>query len=299
MSTPNPNNVNVIYHRADFDGHLSGAICKKFLEENQYKVTLIGWDYGDPIPAVSDEEQLYIVDLAVHELMEHRRLTWIDHHKSSIEKYPDRIYGNRLDGVAACRLCWDYFTKSGYTKRRLHEFVDRTVDEPELIRLAGEYDVWDKRDPNAERIQFGLEIYGFHAERCNLEYALASVATMLETGRIAQGYVNQVNRRVCNERSYFLTWHGLNFLACNTAYGNSQFFDRHERLNEADALMMWRWDGRRVVVSLYHAPHRTDLDLSLIATGLGGGGHRGACGFTLDPMSAAFDAFFDGARCSV
>lgn len=37
-------------------------------------------------------------------------------------------------------------------------------------------------------------------------------------------------------------------------------------------------------VSLYHAKHRTDLDLSAIATKFGGGGHRGACGFQCETL---------------
>ena len=43
--------------------------------------------------------------------------------------------------------------------------------------------------------------------------------------------------------------------------------------------MGFNYDGKGWNFSLYHAKHRTDLDLSAIAVKYGGGGHRGACGF--------------------
>ena len=45
-------------------------------------------------------------------------------------------------------------------------------------------------------------------------------------------------------------------------------------------MLMFYTNGLKWVVSLYHARHRTDLDLSVIAKNNGGGGHRGACGFS-------------------
>ena len=57
------------------------------------------------------------------------------------------------------------------------------------------------------------------------------------------------------------------------------FASRDVRETGHDALLMFHTNGRKWVVSLYHARHRTDLDLSVIAKNNGGGGHRGACGF--------------------
>lgn len=46
-----------------------------------------------------------------------------------------------------------------------------------------------------------------------------------------------------------------------------------------DALLAFYWTGKHFSVSMYHAAHRKELDLSQIAVRFGGGGHRGACGF--------------------
>jgi nanoRNase/pAp phosphatase (c-di-AMP/oligoRNAs hydrolase) len=48
--------------------------------------------------------------------------------------------------------------------------------------------------------------------------------------------------------------------------------------------MGFYYTGKDWAFSLYHAKHRTDLDLSTIAVKYGGGGHRGACGFRLDSL---------------
>jgi NTP pyrophosphatase (non-canonical NTP hydrolase) len=136
------------------------------------------------LPVWEDYDLIYIVDLSVDELMSRvdlrDKIVWIDHHKSAIEKWdkavpfdgehhPDnpvgtrpQFAGYRIDGVAACRLCWQWFTRRnrvGVTYTRpvsKKDFIDRVVEEPELIRLAGEYDIWDLRDPNAKPLQFGL-----------------------------------------------------------------------------------------------------------------------------------------------
>ena len=47
-----------------------------------------------------------------------------------------------------------------------------------------------------------------------------------------------------------------------------------------DALLGFCWMGSQWLVSLYHAKHKTDLDLSKIAAKHGGGGDKGACVFT-------------------
>jgi hypothetical protein len=53
---------------------------------------------------------------------------------------------------------------------------------------------------------------------------------------------------------------------------------------EHEGLFGFNWTGKKWRVSLYHAPHRTDIDLSVIAVKYGGGGHRGACGFRCDKL---------------
>lgn len=117
----------VIYHRSDFDGIFCREIAHKFLPDAE----LLGWEYGDPVPEVSLERDLYILDLSIESLMNHPRLTWIDHHASAIAKFPATIVGYRIDGVAACRLAWQWFAAERHESLPPKQaYLDRKVVEP-------------------------------------------------------------------------------------------------------------------------------------------------------------------------
>lgn len=164
----------VIYHSADFDGIFCREIARKFIPDAE----LIGWDYGYPKIPMPEEGDVYILDLSPECLADNpeikgliwNRIIWIDHHKSAIEKFPASIPGYRIDGVAACRLAWQWFNwpapekyhkppavrDTGLSLPERQGYIDRTVTEPVAVRLAGEYDIWDHRDPNALLFQHGL-----------------------------------------------------------------------------------------------------------------------------------------------
>ena len=297
----------VVYHRADFDGLFSAAVCKKFMPNAE----LVGWDFGDPLvaPDFSKYDNVYVVDLPLECLAEFSshidRIVWIDHHKSNIEQWQGTdITGIRIDGVAACRLCWEWFRrpKDEYISLK-SDFVDRIVKEPYALRLAGEYDVWDMRDPKALPFQFGLTAMDPSIK--DLVYILDTDlmfkdedpsycdGLMLEKvvyhGESIVRWQRQFAADVCRERAYVREFHGLKFLILASVHTrNSLWFPEEEIPAEVDALMAWRYDGNRVSFSMYHRPGRADLDLSEIAVQYGGGGHRGACGFYL-PIEQALE----------
>lgn len=277
------------------DGIFCREIAKRFLTPTPSSpVEFIGWDYGDPEPVIPIEEIVYILDLSVPTLMWHPGLIWIDHHKSAIDRYSDDIPGYRIDGVAACRLAWQFFSRLQGTSADMDalptkpEYVDRKVVEPQAVRMAGEYDVWDKRDGYAETFQFGLRS-GVLSEK--IWHDLLSdvggvVGHLLEKGHYIQDYQQGMDANTVNHRGYLQEFDGLTFLALN-AKGNSLTFAARDIPETGhDALLLWNWDGQRPRwrVSLYHAKHRTDLDLSTIASKHGGGGHRGACGFECERL---------------
>ena len=276
----------VIYHSADFDGIFCREIARKFLPDAE----LIGWDYGNPEPIIDPDCRLYILDLSVPSLMSHQHLIWIDHHKSAIDRYPGIIPGERIDGVAACRLAWQWFMchldhkelppKSAY--------LNRMVDEPWAVRLAGEYDIWDKRDPSAELFQHGLRSQELTDDiwddlLSTTPYRVCTVEDLLHKGRALQYARNRENASIIKEIGFDLEWEGLKFLACNAARYNSLLF-LAGLLPSHDACFGFKWTGKNWSVSLYHAPGKEHHDLSAIATKYGGGGHRGACGFRTNKL---------------
>lgn len=282
----------VIHHNADYDGIFCREIARKFLPD----ATLIGWDYGDPTPGkglLDGTEDLYMLDISVADLMNHPRLIWIDHHKSAMDKYPAPFAGYRIDGVAACRLAWQWFTHdhTDFTVQcfglpEKQAFIDRRVNEPLAVRLAGEYDIWDKRDPDAELFQHGLRSEPLDEYWPTL---LSSgdgylngynvVTRLLQHGKGLQYAKNHENESIIKSAGFTLKFEGLTFLACNHARYNSHLFTAG-LTPEHDACLGFSWRKDKWSVSLYHAPGKEHHDLSLIAVKHGGGGHRGACGFT-------------------
>lgn len=314
-------NIAVIYHDADFDGKLSNEVCRYHLTKihPEARIDSFGWDYGRPVPEVGPKhvgwhegmpvmwegyDSIYIVDLSVDELMARPELRdkiiWIDHHKSAIEKWdrrsevspgPGLFTGFRIDGVAACRLCWNWFWEGEAESQHVtkESFVNREVVEPELIRLAGEYDIWDHRDPDGKALQYGL--------RCCNESELANLVVgqfhgtpesdgllrnLIEGGHMVKSYCDRNNAEYAASYSQTIQWEGLTFCALNIGQrGNSDLLAGGIK-PEHDALFAWRWTGNAVLVSLYHAPGKEHHDLSQIAVRYGGGGHRGACGFRIN-----------------
>lgn len=308
--------VTVIHHSADFDGLFCREIARKFLPEAE----LIGWDFGDATLQVP-EGQIYVMDLpldapfggkpgcfsmGVIMAVQENRLWWLDHHKSAIETHAPETPGYRLDGVAACRLAWQWFTiVDGNTPRidteiglpirpagvlpMIQDFKQRTVSEPLAVRLAGEYDIWDKRDPDAELFQHGLRSRDL--ERLwpllleDSERGRERVFDLLESGRSIQYVRANEYREVITQQGFDIQFEGLTFLACN-----SHELDIRSHLfvdgirDHHDALLGFTFAGHDWRVSMYHAPNNEHHDLSQIAVKYGGGGHRGACGFRIDKL---------------
>lgn len=305
----------IIHHSADYDGIFCREIACKFLPDAE----LIGWDFGDKPLVIPDEGQIYILDLPVDRVFGFEfknpeslnsdiavmltNLTWIDHHKSAIESHPTDINGYRIDGVAACRLAWQWFkiqanyrTTEGHAKREeigpalpsKEDFVDRRVSEPLAVRLAGEYDIWDKRDPDAELFQHGLRAQeltpAIWTDLLSLTpYRASLVDELLVRGQCLQYAKAKENSDIITHYGFTLAFEGLTFLACNHARYNSFLFTAGLK-PEHDACFGFKWNGRKWEVSLYHAPGKEHHDLSQIAVKHGGGGHRGACGFTTDTL---------------
>jgi oligoribonuclease NrnB/cAMP/cGMP phosphodiesterase (DHH superfamily) len=294
----------VIYHRADFDGLFCREIAKHFMPDAE----LIGWDYGDPLIPFPSEGAVYVLDLSPECFAEvpkyQERLVWIDHHKSAIEKYPPTIPGYRIDGVAACRLAWQWFSKdhtdvvvqfNGLPSKE--EFVCRKVSEPLAVRLAGEYDIWDKRDPDAETFQFGLRSTELNDSKWNWlligdmgpDQAVPRryntvVLSLLQDGKLLQKY-QQRNDTFAMNNSFIAEWESLKFLALNTQAKNSLAFASKDIPETGhDALLKFSFNGKIWDCSMYHAKHNTGIDLSLIAVKYGGGGHKGACGFRAESL---------------
>lgn len=334
--------ITVLYHSADWDGLFCREIAKKFLPE----ATLIGWDFKDaPLNAAAlHGGNFVILDLPVDRVFglqfkdgwicrgaeqiqpidrwDSSNIIWIDHHKTSIASHPSSIPGYRIDGVAACRLAWQWFLATspqpfdgmGKLLPSKQAFVDRRVSEPLAVKLAGEYDIWDKRDPDAELFQHGLRSCeltdaiwsillspnhsltpaefeelvsrGQDAARITSELPLnAWVNMLLERGRVIQFVRDQEYKEVIQSQGFDVEFENLKMLACcsHECDIRSHLFAAGVKPHH-QALLGFTFTGKAWRVSLYHAPGHEHLDLSVIAKKFGGGGHSGAAGMILQTL---------------
>jgi hypothetical protein len=246
-------NIIVIYHSADFDGKFSREIAKRHFGET---ADYLGWDYGDPLPIIPEGVRIYMIDISVDGLMHRPELVWIDHHKSAMAKYSWPIKGYRIDGVAACRLAWQWFNHpespaNGGVSHALpgkEDFVDGLVTEPLAVRLAGEYDVFDHRDSNAELFQHALRtreltdgIWDMLLDRPN--FSGITVRRLLDDGAILQFAKRKENESIIRDKGFTIEFEGLKFLAVNTARYNSHLFTAGLQ-PEHDGCFGFHWDGR-------------------------------------------------------
>lgn len=278
-----------VHHSADYDGIFCREIARMFLLPS----VLIGWDFGDPKIKPEPGAIHYVLDLPPDCLEGNSpdnpldNVVWIDHHKSAILKWPEIIPGYRIDGVSACRLAWQWFELQGGNYPGglpiKNDFLNRRVKEPLAVRLAGEYDVWDHRGDGDLEFQFGLDCLPSDYLPSLLDYSATAdrtVAHAITLGKAAMTCYAKRDADIIRTRSFMVTFEGLKLLALNTARCNSGTFTALDVPKTGhDALCGFYFNGRMWTISLYHAKHRTDLDLSQIATKHGGGGHRGACGF--------------------
>lgn len=173
----------------------------------------------------------------------------------------------------------------------------RKVNEPLAVRLAGEYDIWDKRDPNADLFQYGLRSQDLGENMWDLLLVLPesdadgrqdigtiTVEALLDGGLCLAYAKGKENESIIKKNGFTVRFEGLTFLACNASHYNSLLFTagvqpEHEGLLGFCLRANGKWS-----VSLYGVPHRPDVDLSPIAAKYGGGGHRQACGFTCETL---------------
>jgi oligoribonuclease NrnB/cAMP/cGMP phosphodiesterase (DHH superfamily) len=269
-----------IYHRADYDGLFCREIARQFLPE----AVLLGWDYGDPTPQIPRDAHLYLLDLSVPDLMGHPGLVWIDHHRTAIERYPKNLAGYRIDGVAACRLAWQWFTKPSMGLPALEDFVMRKVEEPLAVRLAGEYDIWDRRDERAALLQHGLRSQEPKWDLLLAEGVFAHdyVGHLLECGRYVAHARREGLGHLLREGAFALDWQGLRWVAINAAGLSSDAYEQAAGRYDAGLSFCWAPKKRKWRVSMRAL--RPGLDLSQIAQAHGGGGHRAACGFEAERL---------------
>lgn len=295
------NTTLVLHHSADFDGLASRAVAYKALGNT---ADYLGWDYGQPLPDLSPYVTVYMIDISLPvEIMREnaKKIIFIDHHKTAIDAvapFRDSFKGYYcIDGVAACRLAWQYLVASAalidaYDKSLpvKQDYIERRVTEPYAIQLLGEYDVWDKSNPSTDLFQLGIQADSSPDWNTLLGGTVEGVGYvdyLVRSGQTIKRYTDTINAQIATERGFDLQWEGFYWRCLNTARCNSLTFVAALR-PEHDGCLGYHWNGKQWKFSFYGVPGKPQLDLSVIAKKYGGGGHKQACGCEMPALPLEF-----------
>lgn len=294
------------YHN-DADGKCAGfwVAHTAVMENIETPTEFIEMSYEKPFPmdTIKPNERIYIVDYSISP-DEMRKLlqittdvTWIDHHKTAIEKYDGFEYdirGLRYDGIAACMLTYCYLHHMTYCGvGNINPFdISMTKDAPVFTKLIADWDVW-KFDYGDDTRKFitAFNSYDFRPDSKEWERffvdgkVIGPVVGWLYNGegedemtvegaamiKYRDGWAKSYLERFGFETEF----EGLKCFAVNLGNCNSEYFKSLPE-GKYDAFMPFAFNGEKWTVSMYSTTH----DISDICKKHGGGGHAKAAGFT-------------------
>lgn len=322
-----------VYHKADLDGWMSAAIIKHWflpyspeIDVYDYNNTLkinyqyltqkelhfIGYDYGNPVPDLSEYNKIIMVDVSfsVETMIDlikkyGEKFIWIDHHQRIINEVVSENKDNlpyeglvtTPDGVkyAACELTWMYF------------FPDEPI--PEIVRLLGMYDSFRHKDTDEDQkvlwFQYGARGVINNYDRAyyyllhtlglsNWNHDISNpIRGILYSGAEIYGYLCvEAKETYKNGFPLLLIEHKDNvtvgeqtkiFICFNSERFNPINFGIDYHKDGYDGAACFWYQNGKWKFSLYN--DNGLVDVSVIAKQYGGGGHKGASGFVVNDLS--------------
>lgn len=281
-----------IYHNKDMDGFFSGAVLlQKFPD-----IKLIGWDYKDPLPNIKEleeQDEVILIDITfpldvLQSLGQKTNLTVIDHHisffneveelyRTDNEVFFEYIYDSIL---SACEIGYKYY----------FGFV------PEMLSYIGDYDTWRKNGADEwEKITLPIKYYLYSTIQKPTDVpqwmflkgvSRDSLQDIVKTGTHIMNYEDMINETKTSSYSFEIenVFGQYTALCINTGMFCSEIMKSKYTPEKHDLAIGFVYDGKKWIVSL-----RSELvDVSLIAKERGGGGHKGAAGFSVDLFEEIF-----------
>jgi oligoribonuclease NrnB/cAMP/cGMP phosphodiesterase (DHH superfamily) len=278
----------------DLDGECSAYWCS-LVPKLKKEYNPINYDITFPFNKVNRNDDVYIVDFSISpEEMDKLlgitpRVTWIDHHKSAIEKYNGykrEIRGVRhQNNIAGCALTYIYLTQmTKYGEGPIKEFDKSMYKEvPYFTQLVSDWDSWTFDHGNNSRwFTLGSQTedtkptsHFWH----DLSFGgYDATSKIIERGKVIEKYRDNWAAGYIKGYGFETDFEGLNCFALNLGKSNSDYFKSVGGIKNYDILISFAFNGDKYMVSLYSDEKKTDV--SKIAQKYGGGGHQGASGFT-------------------
>lgn len=272
----------IVFHHNDADGKCAAAVINRYYKNQlDERLWFCETDYKDEVSfhEVDKGESVFIVDFSFRPEVMNQLLKitpnvhWCDHHKTA-EKYEEeyaqhivgyRDYNNK--GLCGAECTWKYL----FPKDPM----------PHGLVMLGDYDSWRMAyAPNTLAFYEGLKIRdldpvtGIWNELLDTSISAICTKMIISDGDVCIRYRDQYCKMIRQDFGYSTEIEGFRAYAMNTQRFGSQGFG-----NLFDAFQVciaYIHDGHHFNVSLYSK----NEDVSVIAKKYGGGGHRGAAGFS-------------------
>lgn len=276
------------YHN-DLDGKCSAHwVYRNVGIHDLFDDGMISIDYTDEFPfdIIKPNEQVWIVDFSISP-DDMRRLisitndiTWIDHHKTAIEKYKDfefQLRGVRYDGFAGCELTYAYIhhmtARGDGVIKNFNE--NMLKDAPMFTKFVGDWDLWKfKYGDDTKFFKSGIESYDTSPSSSTWINVELDYKKYIEIGKTIERFKSNHYKEMVRDFSFEVQFEGYNCIACNAGKVSKMLFDSCSK--QYDIYIPFVFNGNIYRVSLYS---RDDIDVSEIAKKYGGGGHKNASGF--------------------
>lgn len=292
-----------ILHHNDADGYAAAYLVQSQYENSKREIELIEMDYSKEVPfdRIKEDELVFIVDFSISpenmtKLLEKtKKVIWIDHHKSAIEEYEDfeeDIDGIRVVGLSGAALTYLFLVEGWSAEAVLElrnicynekEFVNTLKESfesaPKWLKLVNDWDVWDLKYPQSEQLQIAIannlsiEVFEQMDNHSKLPDLLRKGKTFLE---YRAQWSEQFMKKYGFERDVEFKGQKIKCFVANIGNSNSKFFG--DRIKDYDMLVTYCYNGEEYTYSLYS--DKENVDCSAIAKASGGGGHKGASGFS-------------------
>lgn len=291
----------------DLDGYSAGYLVNQFLTDvesvSSSDITIHIMDYSKELDIDSFRlfDEVYITDFSLKPdvmnelLLRTTNIIWLDHHKTALDylpEYREKVKGRQIVGMSGTALTYLYF----YAPK---EIMDSSIEEMEnwlsenarkWINLVDAWDCWKINSKYRKESEL-LSIY--MSNRLSIEnikeldmHDEDYLDNILSKGSIYQEYKNLSDKSYVDRYGFEITLkiydkdqilHTYKALAVNTGSKGSYVFG--SKIDEYDICIPFINNGEIISASLYSNKHF--IDCGKICKELGGGGHKGAAGFTL------------------
>jgi oligoribonuclease NrnB/cAMP/cGMP phosphodiesterase (DHH superfamily) len=295
-----------VLHHNDADGRCAAfwvkqAVEDKKLKKDFYFLKFYEMDYNKPVPfdEIKKDETVLIVDFSIKpdemdKLLEKTsNVYWIDHHISAIKDYKDyknidKIKGIRYSDseylVSGAGLVYLYFYEELSDKISPDIFGLKLETAPKFTQYISDFDVWKfKYGSDTKYFFLACEAYDQkpdHGVWDKLFNNELNENDLINEGKIIQQYLVFNCGNYQKKYAYEAEFEGEKILCLNRGGGISSQDMFGMDIDKYKFVIAYCFNGKQWTYSIYSTD--PDVDVSVIAKKYGGGGHKGASGFSSD-----------------